>query len=100
MYTFNFSVSLRIFSKSIDPSEISDRLGLHPKWLHKIGEARKTPRGRKLDGVYESNYCSFELNKKNNKRLYGAINDAIDFLLPYKDLFHDIRNDNGRIEFL
>jgi hypothetical protein len=99
MRTFNFSISLRISSKSIDPLEISDKLNLRPKWLHKIGEARRTPKGRQLDGFYESSYCSFQLNIKNNEGLYNAIDGAADLFSPYKDLFHRIRNDGGRVEF-
>jgi len=99
MHAFRFSISLRIFGKSIDPLEISDRFDLQPKWSHKIGEARKTPKGRALDGFYESSYCSFQLSIKKNERLHDAINDAIDFFIPHKDLFHRIRNDGGRAEF-
>jgi len=99
MNKFKFSISLRIFSESIDPFDVSKRLHLTPKWINKKGEQRKTPRGRIVDGVYEVNYCSFELAVDNGLELHEEIKRHIDALSIYKDVFEMIRADGGRVEF-
>lgn len=99
MHAFKFSVSLRVFSQVVDPSEICEQLGLEAKWKHKIGEPRTTPKGVPLDGVYDRNYCSFNLNRKDDEELHEMLDRITNNLLQHKELFCRIRESGGRSEF-
>jgi hypothetical protein len=48
MNAFNFEVSLRFFTQTMAPDLICAQLGMEPMWLHKIGEQRKTPKGKEM----------------------------------------------------
>ena len=99
MHSFRFVVSLRVFSQSVDTAEICRSLGLVPKWQHKIGESRATPKGASLSGIYESNYCSFDLERRDTEELHEMLTRTIDGLMKHKEFFHRIRDDEGRTEF-
>lgn len=99
MHPFRFEVSLRVFSKSVEPTEIAAQLGLTPKWKHKIGEQRTTPKGVLLDGFYDFSYCSFSLIRRDEEELHEVLSRTADELLPHKDLFCRIRAEGGRTEF-
>lgn len=99
MHKFKFSISLRIFSESLDPFYISEIIHLKPKWIRKKGEQRKTPKGKILNGFYEFSYCSFELVVDNEFELSEEINRHANSLSVYRDIFEMIRADGGRIEF-
>lgn len=100
MHPFRFAVSLRVFSRSVDPAaEICARLELKPKWQHKIGEPRMNPKGIPLGGVYDSSYCSFNLTRLDDEDLHEMLDRVVDSLLQHKELFHQIRNNGGRSEF-
>jgi hypothetical protein len=99
MTTFRYSVSLRVTTKTIDPDEICKTLGITPKIKHKIGEARKTPKGQSLEGVYERSYCLFDLISREGEELHEMLARIIDDLKQYMGLFHRIRESGGRVEF-
>lgn len=99
MHALKFEISLRFFTKIVDPSEIYTELGLRPKWQHTIGEPRKTPKGDLLEGVYDSSYCTFCFNRRKNEQLHEMLDRIVDELLLHKELFDKIRNTGGRSEF-
>ncbi|MCE7915608.1 MAG: DUF4279 domain-containing protein [Nitrosomonas sp. PRO4] len=99
MHEFPFKVSLRIFSKTVDPTEICNQLDLEPEWIQTVGEPRINPKGIVLGGVYENSYCSFLINLKNHEELHETLDRVVDNLLQHESLFCRIRDDGGRIEF-
>ncbi|MDR3157488.1 MAG: DUF4279 domain-containing protein [Zoogloeaceae bacterium] len=103
MHPFCFSVSLRTFSKSPDPTvaptEIAAKLEMNPEYIHKMGERRTTPDGMFLEGIYDENYCTFSLDRKGEEELNEMLARIIIELLPHKNLFHRIRSEGGRAEF-
>jgi Domain of unknown function (DUF4279) len=99
MHTFKFELSLRFYSKTVDPYEIYTQLGLEPKWQHKIGEPRMTPKGVPLDGVYDCSYCSFCFNRQIDEELHDMLDRILNCLIQHKDLFYRIRDTGGRSEF-
>jgi hypothetical protein len=104
VHPFKFVVSLRIFSFDVDPVEISDNLGMEPKWMYQIGKPRATPDGKLLGGVYDCNYCSFLLWRQNDKNINAKILESvlsgeIDRLLTHKDMFLRIKHGGGSAEF-
>lgn len=99
MNRFKFSLSLRVFSRSIDPSEISARLNLSPKWYNRAGEARRTPKGKVVGGLYDLNYCSFVLDANGDSDLHEVVSRNVGLFAEHKDLFGRVRGDGGRVEF-
>lgn len=99
MNEFRFSVSLRLFTKTVEPDEICALLGLGAKWKNKIGEPRVNPKGTPIGGFYESSYCSFRLVQIDGERLHDMLNRVAENLAKHKQLFHRIRDEGGRTEF-
>jgi hypothetical protein len=52
----DFSVTLRIRHPSIDPSELSRRLGLEPQHAWRAGDRRRGDDGEPRDGTYRETY--------------------------------------------
>lgn len=98
MHAFDFSVSLRVFSQTVNPSEICEQLGLEPKWKHTIGEPRTNPKGILLGGLYDCSYCSFSLIRQGDEELHEMLDRVADGLLQHENLFHRIRDSSGRTE--
>ncbi|MBK8274271.1 MAG: DUF4279 domain-containing protein [Nitrospira sp.] len=99
MHAPRYVVSLRIFSQTIDPSEVCEQLGMEPKWKHKIGEPRTNPKGVLLGGVYDWSYCSFSLIPHADEELHEMLNRIVDDLLQHETLFRRIQDGGGRTEF-
>jgi hypothetical protein len=87
MRDFDFALGLRLRSYSIVPEVMCEQIEFEPRWIHKLGERRVTPDGRPLKGVYEINYCSFPLERKNRESLSGMIDRICDKLGDNKDFF-------------
>jgi hypothetical protein len=69
MNSFRFTVSLRFFSKNVDPQEICDQLRMKPKWMHKIGDQRTSAKGLPIAGHYDLSYCTFPLVRQGAEEL-------------------------------
>lgn len=99
MHAPRYVVSLRIFSQTVAPAEICGQLGLEPERKHTIGEPRTNPKGVPLGGVYDRNYCSFDLISQADEELHEMLERVCDGLLQHKSLFHRIEEERGRSEF-
>ena len=56
MSEYEFTVSLRIRHPSIDPSSITETLGIEPQHTWKAGEPRRDPGSGDRSGVYRESY--------------------------------------------
>jgi hypothetical protein len=56
MSTYEFTVSLRLRHPAIDPSKITQTLGIEPQHTWKAGDPRRGPSGGALEGVYRESY--------------------------------------------
>lgn len=99
MTPFRYKVSLRFTSPVLDPVEISERLGLEPRFSRKMGAARTTPKGALLEGTYASNYCSFELDPRTDERLDALLLPVVNDLAANRDLFLQVSETGGTSEF-
>jgi len=99
MNPFDFSVSLRVFSNNIDPSEVSSTLGLEAEGEHRKGEPRRRPDGVLLKGVYEANYCSYHVKRHGDEELHETLARFTDSLMKHKDVFRKIFVDGGKAEY-
>jgi hypothetical protein len=53
---YEFTVSLRLRHPAIDPSTITQRLGIEPQHTWKAGDPRRDPGGGALQGLYRESY--------------------------------------------
>jgi hypothetical protein len=56
MSEYEFTVSLRLRHPAIDPSDITQALGIEPQHTWKAGDPRLDPTGAALEGVYRESY--------------------------------------------
>ena len=56
MSEYEFTVSLRLRHPAIDPSRITQTLGIEPQHTWKVGDPRRDPAGGVLEGVYRESY--------------------------------------------
>jgi hypothetical protein len=56
MSEYEFTISLRLRHPSIDPTEITQTLGITPQHTWKAGDPRRDPGGGTLEGVYRESY--------------------------------------------
>jgi hypothetical protein len=56
MSEYEFTISLRIRHPSIEPSRITQTLGIEPQHTWKAGDPRRGPAGGELEGVYRESY--------------------------------------------
>ena len=56
MSEYEFTVSLRLRHPAIDPSRITQMLGIDPQHTWKAGDPRRDPAGGALEGAYRESY--------------------------------------------
>jgi hypothetical protein len=56
MSEYEFTISLHIRHPTIDPSRITETLGIEPQHTWKSGDPRRDPGGGNLAGVYRDSY--------------------------------------------
>jgi hypothetical protein len=56
MSEYEFTISLRIRHPNIDPSRITEALGIEPQHTWRAGQMRRAPTGDELEGVYRESY--------------------------------------------
>lgn len=61
MNDYEFTIALCIRHPTIDPSVITQSLGIEPQHTWKAGEPRCGPAGEELDGVYHQSYWTGRL---------------------------------------
>jgi len=61
MSTYEFTISLYIRHPTMDPSRITQMLGIEPQHTWQAGAPRRGPAGEELDGVYRESYWTARL---------------------------------------
>ena len=56
MSEYEFTVSLRLRHPAIDPSRITETLGIEPQHTWRAGDPRRDPAGGALEGVHRESY--------------------------------------------
>ena len=56
MSEYEFTLSLRLRHPAIDPSTITQTLGIEPQHTWKVGDPRRDPAGGALEGAYRESY--------------------------------------------
>jgi hypothetical protein len=56
MNDYEFTISLCIRHPTIDPSSITQSLGIEPQHTWRAGESRRGPAGEEVEGIYRQSY--------------------------------------------
>jgi len=93
-----FIVSLRIVHPTRTHEAIARTLGLKLEFAHTVGQLRKTPKGRALEGTYESTYCCFTLLPKRSGNFIDGIEELLPLLNSHEDFLKKINSEGGKAE--
>lgn len=92
------TVSLRITSSAITADEIALLMGLTPSRHWNVGEARTTPKGQVLEGVWETSYATFRLVDKQRSTLSQVLSTCERQLVDRAEVLEQIRKAGGTSE--
>jgi hypothetical protein len=83
----------------MDPDFICSNLGMDAAIKWKVGNERKTPKGRPLIGKYEDTYCVFDLELSENMTLADFLKFSNSKLYNHREFLKSIRNSGGTLEY-
>lgn len=100
-----FHVELFIVHPTLDPAEISTALGLEAHRAQRVGDLRKTPKGRPLAGNYRDTRWRHCVECSTTDQWFAAeVTSLLDRLEPHKAFFANLRSTGGEamliIQFL
>lgn len=99
MNLFKYWVSLRIRHPLMDPDYICSQLDMEAKIKWKVGNERKTPKGRSLIGKYEITYCVFDLEHSETMTLADFLRISNGKLYSHREFLKSIRESGGSLEY-
>ncbi|MGS0537601.1 hypothetical protein ACQEPV_001390 [Xanthomonas oryzae pv. oryzicola] len=94
----SYKISLRIWHPTSSSSKIVDQVGLKSNFLQNVGDRRKNPNGKELDGFYKQSYCTFSISEKVCGYFVDGLNSALPILKEKRDYFSKIRREGGRLD--
>jgi Domain of unknown function (DUF4279) len=95
MQNFSFVITLKIWHPNIDPTHISTALEIVPHHHSRAGDARVTPKGRPLGGVYAESFWSadpFDHGEYQSRedQVEDIFMEVIELLVPKKAFLHSL----------
>jgi len=94
-----FNISFHVQHQSLAALNIISEFDLTPRFFHSVGEARKTPKGTPLEGIYAETYCSFLLEKKVAGHLDEYLEHWRDYLEKHAEFLNGLLTSGGKLEF-
>jgi hypothetical protein len=92
-----FHVELFVIHPTIDPSDISDTLGLEACNAHRVGDQRVTPKGNRLSGTYPDTRWRHSVRYEVRRQHFAReIQGFVNRLIPHKEFLHHLRATGGR----
>src|SRR5262245_27131108 len=80
-----FNVALFIVHPTIDPSEISNSLNLVGHFVHGVGQRRRTPVGRELEGHYRDTRWRHSVRYEVRKQHFSTeVTAFVNGLVPHR----------------
>jgi hypothetical protein len=97
--SYRCKVSLGVSHPWMDPAEITAAIGLSPRFAHRVGDPRKSPKGRPLGGIWNiTNWSAMLVEEESHRQsLADALIGALARLSSHGDFFHRIRAEGGRV---
>ncbi|EGM79577.1 hypothetical protein Rhein_0035 [Rheinheimera sp. A13L] len=93
-----YTISLRIEHPSLTCNEITETIGLYPKFSYSVGEPRRTPRGDTLEGFYKETYCCFDVIPTKTGDFTDDIEQIVTQLSGLTSYFANLTAEGGRVE--
>jgi hypothetical protein len=99
MNEYKLSFSFRVHHPTLDPLELSRKLGLRPKIQWKAGQPRKTPRGTPLESGFPKSYCVYDFPISRRDTLPTVARRVLKRLDPHWRTLRRIVATGGRLDF-
>jgi hypothetical protein len=101
MADYRYSFSLRLRHPSREPQTATNVLGLTPSRIWRAGDARTTPQGDPLEGVYKDSYWTATVAEGRSQEidLPTAIGNVVERLWPNRQFLIDFVDSGGIAEF-
>jgi hypothetical protein len=96
--TEEFTVSLRVFHPASSHEEIAMELGLKADFGYTVGQPRRTPAGRPLEGTNKNTFCSFTLLPKQPGDFVEGVRQLFSHLQSRRDFLRHVVEGGGRSE--
>ncbi len=90
-----YDIVLLIRHPSLDPAEITAKLGLQPHQSSKAGDPIITPKGTRLPGVHGTGSWNHVFRYEGEPHFSEQINAILDQLVRHKTFFHKIDKSGG-----
>lgn len=98
---FDYKISFRIVHPTIDPNEITKKIGILPSMVQLAGEKRFSPSGRELPGTYKFSSWNHHIAtvKAGGVTAVSKIREFNNKLSEQQHFFQEICDSGGRIEY-
>jgi hypothetical protein len=93
------SLSVRLRHPSISPDAITTAMGVEPIAAHAVGHPRRTPAGKRLEGVYTETYWACDLCERTDAELADALTYANEWLINREAFVSGIVKSGGTVEY-
>lgn len=92
-----YRIELFIIHPTLDPTQITAILGLDARYIHRVGDQRKTPDGRPLSGTYPDTRWRYGRRFETSDQWFaGKLAELINYLEPHKEFLTKVRATGGR----
>ncbi len=91
------TVSLKIWHPKLQADDIADQLRLDAQHVFNVGEQRKTPRGRELEGVYDTSFVCMKLFQGDQALLSEDISGWVGQLGSHAEYLRMIVSSGGEL---
>ena len=91
-----FDIDLFIIHPTLDPARIGEALGLAAKVVQRVGDRRRTPSGRLLEGVYrDTRWRHRRRFETSGQHFAEKIIELLADIETSKAFFHELRSTGG-----
>ena len=92
-------LSLHIKHPTRDLSTVCNAFGLRPAHLWKVGDERRTPKGKMIGGLRTESYCSVHFGPTTREPLSKQMEAALTLLKPHRRMLRRLSSTGGSISF-
>lgn len=90
-----FDVELFIKHPTMAPADITTALGLEPRFVHRVGDRRWTPDGRRLRDQPDTRWRHSTRHEVKHHRFADRVTAFVDLLKPHKAFLAEVRSTGG-----
>lgn len=99
MNEYAFEISLRVTHPVMPPDVICSLLAMETEIKRKAGDARHTPKGNPLPGIWKETYCGFDVPRREGDSIPECLRTMLKNLNSQKSGINEIRATGGSLEF-